>query len=182
VGVVRLEDIHYTYDDYKLWEGDWELYDGIAVAMSPASMRKHQSLASTIIREIGNQIDDCPECEVLGEIDYKVSDDTVLRPDVVLTCGETNEAYLTKAPEIIVEIISKTTAKKDEVYKFDIYEKEKVKYYIIVYPNDLIAKVYKLDGKAYDKQGDFNKETYRFEETNCDITLDFERVFKRFRQ
>ena len=181
MGAVRLEDIHYTYDDYKQWEGGWELYDGIAVAMSPAPSRKHQSLASAFIREIGNQLDDCLECEVLGIVDYKVSDDTLLRPDVVLTCGETNEAYLTKAPEIIVEIVSKATAKKDEVYKFDIYEREKVKYYIIVYPDDLIAKVYKLDGKAYDKQGDFSKERYRFEETSCDIMLDFERIFKRFR-
>ncbi len=176
------EEIHYTYEDYKRWEGDWELFDGIAVAMSPAPMRKHQSLASAIIREFGNQLDDCPECEVLGKVDYKVSDDTVLRPDVTVTCGETNEAYLTKAPKIIVEIISASTAKRDEVYKFDIYEREKVMYYIIVYPDDLIAKVYKLDGKTYDKQGDFSEETYTFEESSCRLTLDFASVFKRFRK
>ncbi len=22
---LKLEDIHYTYDDYKLWKGDWEI-------------------------------------------------------------------------------------------------------------------------------------------------------------
>jgi len=99
----------------------------------------------------------------------------------VLTCGETHEMYLTKAPEIIVEIISKSTAKKDEVYKFDIYEREKVKYYIIVYPDDLYAKIYKLDEKKYDKQGDFSMETYHFEETKCGLSLNFEKVFKRFR-
>ena len=182
MGVLKLEDIHYTYDDYKLWKGDWELYNGIAVSMAPAPMRKHQSLESFIITELNNQLDDCEMCEVLGEVDYKISDDTILRPDVVLTCGETNESYLTKAPEIIVEIISKSTAKRDETYKFDIYEAEKVKYYIIVYPDDLIAKVYKLDGKKYDKQGDFSKEVYEFSETSCGVKIDFERVFKRFRK
>ncbi|RUM66626.1 MAG: Uma2 family endonuclease [Sulfurospirillum sp.] len=182
MGALKLEDIHYTYDDYKEWEGDWELFDGIAVAMAPAPMRKHQSLASEIIYNLREQLEDCPQCEVLGEIDYKISNDTVLRPDVVLTCGETGEKYLTKAPEIIVEIISKSSAKKDEVYKFDIYEAEKVKYYIIVYPDDLIAKLYKLDGKKYDKQGDFSHERYRFEETSCPISLDFEKVFRRFRK
>jgi len=181
MGALKLEDIHYTYDDYKLWEGEWELFDGVAVAMSPAPMRKHQSLASSIITEINNQLNDCLQCEVLGEVDYKISDDTILRPDVVLTCGETNDTYLTKAPEIIVEIISKSTAKRDETYKFDIYEAEKVKYYIIIYPDDLIAKVYKLDGKEYDKQGDFGVESYVFENTSCGISLDFKRVFKRFR-
>ena len=182
MGALKLEDLHYTYDDYKQWKGDWELYGGIPVAMAPAPMRKHQSLASSIIREVGNQLEDCPECEVLGEVDYKIGDDTVLRPDIVLTCGETNEAYLTKAPEIIVEIISPSTARRDEVYKFGIYEKEKVKYYVIIYPDDLIAKIYRLDGKEYDKVGDFAIESYTFEETSCGVKLDFERVFRRFRK
>jgi len=172
---------HYTYDDYKEWEGDWELIDGIAVAMSPAPMRIHQSLATEIIYNLREQLDQCNRCEVLGEIDYKVSDDTILKPDIVLTCGETSESYLTKAPEIIVEIISKSTARRDEKYKFEIYEKEKVKYYIIVYPNDLRAKIYKLKNSRYDKEGDFLLENYDFEDTTCGVSLDFERVFRRFR-
>jgi len=175
------EELHYTYDDYKLWKGEWELFGGVAVAMSPAPMRKHQSIASEIIYNIRETLDDCPRCEVLGEVDYKVSEDTLLRPDIVLTCDETNDSYLTKAPEIIVEIISKSTAKRDEVYKFDIYEAQKVRYYIIVYPDDLIAKVYKLDSKKYDKQGDFSEEIYEFENTTCSISIDFKKVFKRFR-
>ncbi len=181
MGAIKLEDLHYTYDDYKQWQGEWELFGGVPVAMSPAPIRKHQSIASLIITELTNQLDKCTECEVLGEVDYKISDDTLLRPDVVLTCNETNDTYLTKAPEIIVEIISKSTAKRDEVYKFDIYEAEKVKYYIIVYPDDLIAKVYRLDGKKYDKQGDFTSEIYDFEDTSCKVSMNFERIFKRFK-
>ena len=158
MGVLKLEDISYNYSDYKLWEGNWELINGIAIAMSPAPMRKHQGLASAIIAQIYEQLSDCEKCEVLGEVDYKIGENTVLRPDIVLTCNEQNDSYLTKAPEIIVEIISKSTAKRDENYK-----------------------VYKLDEKKYDKQGDFSNETYDFEETTCRVSLDFERVFKRFR-
>ena len=173
---------YYSYDDYVTWKGDWELINGIPMAMSPAPMRKHQGIASEIIYYLRSQFDGCPFCEVLGEVDYKVNDDTVLRPDIVLTCGETHESYLTKAPEIVVEIISPSTAKRDEKYKFEIYESEKVKYYILVYPDDLKAKIYKLDEKKYDKQGDFTLESYKFEETTCGIELDFEKVFKRFRK
>jgi Uma2 family endonuclease len=171
----------YTYADYTHWEGEWELIDGIPLAMSPAPMRIHQSIATELMYNLRNQLEECKSCEVLGEIDYKVSDDTILKPDIALTCGETNERYLTKAPEIIVEIISKSTAKRDEKYKFEIYEKEKVKYYILVYPNDLRAKIYKLKGSKYDKEGDFLLESYDFEETSCKVNLDFERVFRRFR-
>jgi len=182
MSVLRVEDINYTYEDYKAWEGNWELYNGIAVAMAPAPMTKHQSLASSIIAEFYLQLDNCEACEVLGEVDYKVSNNTILRPDIALVCDEESQSYLTKAPEIIVEIISPSTAKRDEVYKFDIYKDEKVKYYIIIYPDDLYAKVYKLDDKEYDKQGDFSKETYHFEDTKCNLKIDFEKVFSRFRR
>ncbi len=182
MSALKLEDICYTYEDYKSWEGNWELYNGIAIAMAPAPMRKHQSLASELIYRFREQLDDCKTCEVLGEIDYKVSNNTILRPDIALICEEESQSYLTKAPQIIVEIISPSTAKRDEVYKFDIYKDEKVKYYIIIYPDDLYAKVYKLDGKEYDKQGDFSKETYNFEDTKCNLKIDFEKVFSRFRK
>jgi len=172
---------YYTYEDYKQWEGDWELIDGIPMAMAPAPMRKHQSIASKLISHLDRQLEDCSRCEVLGEVDYKIDEYTILRPDIVLTCDETNDTYLTKAPEIVIEIISKSTAKRDEKYKFDIYEAEKVKYYILVYPDDLKAKVYHLDGKKYDKQGDFTLENYEFKDTLCDLSLDFKKVFKRFR-
>jgi Uma2 family endonuclease len=181
MGALRLEDIAYNYDDYKLWEGQWELFEGVPVAMSPAPMINHQMISAEILREMGNKIEECSACAVASEIDYKISDDTVLRPDVVLFCQEQDRAYLTKAPEIIVEIISKSTAKRDEGYKFEVYKREKVKYYIIVYPQDLIAKVYKLDGKEYDKQGDFSDESYLFEALKCPFEVDFKKVFKRFK-
>ena len=172
---------HYTYEDYKNWEGNWELIRGIPYAMAPSPLKTHQNLASTIIANLYNQTEDCIECEVLSEFDYKLSNDTILKPDVVLTCNETNENYLVKAPEIVVEIISKSTAQKDEIYKYNLYEREKVKYYVLVYPNDLIAKIYKLKDDEFSKEGDFSDEEYLFEETKCKVKLDFKKVFKRFK-
>ena len=171
---------HYCYDDYKHWEGSWELIDGQPYAMTPSPNIKHQRLAYQIARILGNQIANCNDCEVLGEVDYKISNDTVLKPDVVVTCGETHEAYLTKAPEIIFEIISPSTAKKDETYKFSIYEAEKLNYYVLVYPSDLRAKIYKLKNGKFDKEGDYSLESYDFENTRCKLKLNFAEVFKRY--
>ncbi len=170
---------YYTYDDYKLWEGDWELIYGQAIAMAPAPVITHQAIAFNIAKELDKNLK-CDNCLVVLEEDWIIADDTVLKPDVALICGETGD-FITKAPKIVVEVISPSTARRDEKIKFDIYEKEKVKYYIIVYPDDLYAKVYKLDGKSYDKQGDFSLERYDFEETKCGVSLDFEKVFQRFR-
>jgi Uma2 family endonuclease len=88
---------------------------------------------------------------------------------------------MTKAPEIIVEVISKSTAKRDEKTKFKLYEEEKVQYYIIVYPKDLKAKIYRLENGKYTKEGDFLTERYDFEETTCKASINFNSVFERFR-
>lgn len=173
---------HYTYDDYTLWEGKWELIEGMPMAMTPSSIINHQAIAGNILYELKKSIGDCDECLVLVEEDWKISDDTVVKPDVVLICDEPNDKYITKAPEVTVEVISKSTAKRDEVFKFDLYEKEKVLFYIIVYPDESKAKVYKLENNKYSKQGDFFTETYKLEGTSCNAQINFDHVFKQFRK
>ena len=182
MGARKLEYLpYYTYADYKEWEGDWELIGGVAYAMAPSPMRTHQSLAYEIAYNLRQEIDKCRYCEVLGEIDYKVSDDTVVRPDVVLTCGETSQKYLTKAPEIVVEVVSKSSAKLDEGYKMTLYASQKVLYYILLYPEDLIAKVYVLKDGSFELEGTFATESYNFEKTACKVSVDFKKLFSRFR-
>jgi Uma2 family endonuclease len=178
------ELLNYTYDDYKEWEGEWELIEGIPVSMAPAPLRIHQNIAGEILFELKRTLDEeqCPECIVSYENDWKVSEETVLRPDIVFTCGDEHEAYLTKAPKIIVEVLSPTTAKKDETVKFDIYEAEGVDYYILVYPEDLRAKVYRLKEDRYIKVGDFTHEPLEFDALDCPLSLDFGRVFGKFRR
>ena len=149
--------------------------------MAPAPMIQHRVIAHAISRELINSIGECKECLVFGEADWKVNDDTIVKPDVVLICNETHDAYMTKAPEIIVEVISKSTAKRDEKTKFKLYEEEKVQYYIIVYPDDLKAKIYRLENDKYTKEGDFLTESYTFSKTTCKASINFDNVFKRFR-
>jgi Uma2 family endonuclease len=174
--------LNYTYDDYKNWEGIWELIEGLPVSMAPAPMKIHQKIASELFFYLKQELqEECLECEVLYETDWKISNHTTVRPDIVLVCNDEGKQYLTKAPKIIIEILSPSTAKKDETVKFELYEEEKVEYYILVYPNDLKAKVYQLKRDKYSKVGDFTKEKLNFRDIECDIELDFEKVFRRFR-
>ncbi len=39
---------NYTLTDYRRWEGDWELWDGIPVSMSPSPFGTHQWAATQI--------------------------------------------------------------------------------------------------------------------------------------
>ena len=38
----------YTIEDYRLWEGNWELIEGILFAMTPSPVGKHQKVAVRI--------------------------------------------------------------------------------------------------------------------------------------
>ena len=166
----------YTYEDYKKWEGRWELIDGIPLAMAPAPLPTHQLIATLISYQLNSQIQNCKNCVVLGEVDYKVSDETILRPDVVVTCERLNKPFITN-PKIIFEIVSPSSARRDEKFKFEIYEKEKINYYILVYPNDNIAKAYELKNNKFEKIP--LSEKYQFKLNNCNLEVDFDEIFKR---
>jgi Uma2 family endonuclease len=169
---------YYTKDDYELWKGDWELIYGQPYSMSPSPMFGHQYLNMKISRQLDQQLDNCQSCYALFETDVEFSDDTILRPDCMVICYEPIDK-ITKTPEVIFEVISKSTAKKDETLKFDIYEKEGVKYYILVYPEIKKAKLYKLKDGRYIKQGDYTDEKYTFNTTKCDIEFDFNFIWKK---
>lgn len=168
----------YDKNDYYQWEGDWELIHGTAYAMSPSPMFNHQFINLKISRQLDEKLDNCPECYAIFETDLELSDDTVLRPDCMVICYEPQER-LNKAPEIVFEVISKGTAKRDEHLKFELYQSEGIKYYILVYPVGNKAKVYKLKEDKYVKVGDFTDEHYTFELEKCSIDFDFSFIWRK---
>jgi Uma2 family endonuclease len=173
--------LKYTYEDYKHWRGDWELIDGFPVAMAPSPKINHQYLTAMFatLFNLSLHKNNCEECMVVVEEDYIVNEETVLRPDVAVICNEDND-FITKAPEIVVEVISHSTARIDENEKFKIYEKEGVKFYILAYPDFKVAKVYE-NRDGFKKIGDFSNEKINLN-AKCKIEIDFDTIFKKLRR
>ena len=171
----------YSYEDYQHWDGDWELIDGIPYAMAPAPVKRHQMLAGYIFSEIILSTDQCPNCEVLLDEDWKLDSNTVLKPDVALVCDDDNPSFISKTPDAIFEILSPATARRDEGIKFKRYEEQGVKYYILVYPDELIARVFQHNGDKFKKVAECDTESFNFEAVTCPFVVDFEKVFRRFR-
>jgi Uma2 family endonuclease len=124
---------NYRVSDYQSWEGDWELWDGIPVAMSPSPFGIHQWAATSFAASIKNQLDDqgCNDCYVLMELDWIVSDRTVVRPDVAVCCGKFPERFIESAPLLIIEVLSESTAEKDRTSKRELYQSLGVQHYLI---------------------------------------------------
>ena len=166
----------YSVDDYELWEGDWELIYGDAYAKAPSPSFEHQSISMKISRQLDEALDECKKCSAVFELDVEFSDDTVVRPDVMVLCYKP-KGRVTRTPEIIFEVSSKATSKRDEILKFALYEKEGVKYYNLVYPKSKKVKSYKLIEGKYRKIADFHDEHYLFELSKCSIDFDFEFIW-----
>jgi Uma2 family endonuclease len=174
---------HYTYDDYRLWEGRWEIIDGIPYAMSPAPSLRHQLVTANIIGELRNALKstECNEaCKVYNFIDLKISEDTVVQPDVSVVCGETGRLFLDFPPAIVVEVLSPTTQIKDRNAKFDRYQKFGIEYYIIVDVDSNQVEIFKLaTGQTYIKQSHDNSDSFIFQLADrCDIRFSFNKIWE----
>lgn len=160
----------YTYADYLSWpeEERWELLEGIPYNMSPAPFRKHQSIAGELFRQIANFLHD-KACEVYSALfdvrllpeasqdELRKADDddltTVVQPDISVICDadKLDERGCLGTPDMIIEVLSPSTAAKDQIQKLALYEKCGVKEYWIVHPTDKIVTVRLLN--EYGKYG-----------------------------
>lgn len=176
---LRVEDLpHYTYDDYVQWEGRWEIINGVPYAMSPAPVLKHQRLSLKIASQLDALLENCPKCSVYQAIDWKLTEDTVIQPDVLVICGENpNEKRLEITPVLVFEILSPSTSRKDRVLKYQLYEKMGVKYFCIVVPETNSAEVFVLNKEKYRETGEFNQGRISFDLGPCELEIDFGEIF-----
>ena len=165
------EPEQYSYNDYKLWEGNWEMVNGYPYAMSPSPKRNHQLFSTTFGSEVRNLLKanklNC-NCEVYIELDWIVNENTVVRPDCMVVCGDFTEDYLTFPPQLILEVSSHTTRLRDRNTKYNLYEMYGAKYYIIADCDKKTLEIFELTDNKY-KQTD----TKQFNLTStCSIIFD----------
>ncbi len=168
----------YTIEDYRLWQGDWELWGGIAIAMTPSPFGRHQAILVALVSELRAVLREggC-QATALVELDWIVSNETVVRPDVIVVCGAAPEKHLEQAPTLIAEILSPSTRQNDLTYKRDLYASQGVGTYLIV---DQDAKTIEQLSLRQDGSYESVDVTTRLELTLCDhcaIGVDLESLF-----
>jgi Uma2 family endonuclease len=161
----------YTFADYLTWIDDKrrELINGFVNMMTPAPSRIHQKISGSIYGQVWNFLKN-KECEVYSapfdvrfpSKDGKNDDDkiyTVVQPDICIICDESklDDRGCLGAPDLIVEIVSLSTVKKDIDDKFKIYEENGVKEYWIVQPNDATLTVFFLEKGKYQHKGMYTR-------------------------
>ena len=168
---------HYTYADYLFWEGKWELIDGFPIARSPSPLPKHQRIAASLRSAFTVVLKNCKKCHAYEPVDYKIADDIILQPEILVVCEEITKKYLDFTPVLVVEILSPSTALRDRHTKFDIYEQQGVGYYLIVDPEKNVAEIYQLINNKYLLQ-DTKDDSYNFIfDSDCNATVNFKEIW-----
>jgi len=171
---------HYTYDDYCQWDGNWELIEGIPYAMSPLPSSKHQRLAGKLYSQIDAKLQRCQHCEVSLPVDWKISETTVIQPDLFVACFDfKNVKYISQPPVLVVEILSPSTRDKDLIVKRAIYCSQGVKYYVLVDPDNDTCQVLQLAGKDYQEAKTGHKVSFAFQfADDCSVEVDFGKIWE----
>jgi Uma2 family endonuclease len=160
----------YTYADYVnfKFEEMVELIKGKIFKMSPAPRTSHQKISMGLSTIIFNFLKN-KQCQVFHApfdvilpIGNKKNDKatTVVQPDIVVICDPEiiKEAGCFGVPNLLIEILSPSTAKKDLQDKYNVYEEAGVDEYWIVYPEIHYIEVFILENNKYKPKVSYFKD------------------------
>ncbi len=164
---MKFEDLdlskNYNYADYLTWnfKERLELIKGRIFKMSPAPKRRHQQLSIKFEELLLNFVRD-KRCEMYHapfDVRFPQEDGksiTVVQPDICVICDKNklDEKGCIGAPDLIIEIISSTTSKKDYKDKYALYQAEGVREYWIADPDGFVE-LFVLEGGVYKNNGKF---------------------------
>ncbi len=169
---------HYTYDDYCQWEGKWELIEGMPYAMTPAPIPQHQRVSLMLSFEFEAATKkNCRKCRTYIPIDWKIAENTVIQPDLLIVCDKIEKKYLDFTPALVAEVLSPSTAAKDRGEKMELYQMQQVKYYIILDPQFKKTEIYQLTEGHYQPVA-INPQQFIFNlKDDCAAAVDFSEIW-----
>ena len=177
----------YTIEDRNALPEDHpsELIDGVIYHMASPALR-HQSISGSIYRQLWNYIDahggNCVPVSAPTDVRLDRDERTMVVPDVFVICQPDddrmdNGKYINGAPDLIIEVLSPSTRRKDMFTKLYKYEEAGVREYWIVDPKKEKVIVYTLGEESDVSLYGFDSEIpVGIYEGECRI--DFQRIVR----
>lgn len=130
----------------------FEIIGGKTVMMSPRPTPNHNRVITSISSIFRNYLKG-KRCEAFSDgVDVHLDEKNIVIPDAMIICNK----YIIKgdgiygAPDLVVEVLSPSTANRDKKDKKALYEKHGVKEYWIVDPVSKSLEVYHLIDKKFE--------------------------------
>ena len=155
-----------TYDDFVLFPDDGlrhELIDGEHY-VTPSPNTKHQKIVVTLAARIFNWVEEHNAGKIfVAPFDVVFTKFDVVEPDVVYMSNERAAEVLTDAniqgvPELVVEVGSPSTRKRDETVKRALYERAGVSEYWVIDPELDVVRVYRREAERFARPVELSTE------------------------
>jgi Uma2 family endonuclease len=141
----------FTYQDYLMIPGDqrYELIEG-ELMMTPSPVPYHQWISKNIEFELEKFVREKGQGKVFyAPCDVYLDNENVLQPDILFISEERltiiGEKNIQGAPDLVIEILSESTAYRDMVKKKKLYARFGVKEYWLVDPEEKTVEIYILE-------------------------------------
>lgn len=140
-----------AYQDDFIAKRREELIDGKPVMMSPRPTVNHNHVVLNISRLFSNYLYG-KRCTPFSDgVDLFLDEENRFVPDFMVVCDPDKIKLdgVHGAPDLVVEVLSPSTAKNDKTRKKDVYARCGVREYWLVGPEDKSIEVYHLDGEVF---------------------------------
>jgi len=180
----------YTLEEFLAYvkeEDRAELYEGTPVFMAPASY-EHEGVVADLIGEFRHALKG-NTCKVFGsnlqvifpfKDENKDKDDVIVMPDMSIVCDKSKlrNKRCYGAPDLVVEVLSPSTARNDRLLKRLYYEKAGVREYLIVDHQNRSIEKYVLHEGSYQFEDTYSVEKDTFTSTIFpDVTFTINDIF-----
>ncbi len=181
----------YTYADYLAWEHDVcaEVINGEIISMSPSPTPKHQNVVDELTAEFKMFLrgKTCTAFSAPMDVclfaDKETKEESIkdwVQPDLFVVCDETKigDKNIHGAPDLVIEVLSPSTARNDRLIKFQNYEKAGVKEYWIVDPYNMSVEIYTLEEASFKQTAIYGKDDLLTVGIFSDLQIDLKNIFK----
>ncbi len=181
----------YSYAHYLTWrfKDRVELIKGRIFKMSPAPGLLHQRVSSRLQGKIWHFLDKAKsQCEIFTapfDVRFPTGSDeqteiySVVQPDLCVVCDpeKLDLRGCLGAPDLIVEILSPGSSRKDLNDKYELYETHGVREYWVVHPVEGTLLIYTLLEEGYVPSKLFTEGDIVSSEVLAGFSLELDEVF-----
>lgn len=132
----------------------WERIDGVIYDMTPPPSSEHQTIIANLIREIGPSVKR-KACNIFPApfavwLDGNENGNYV-EPDITIVCNPNKISHkgCIGAPDMVIEVLSPATAKKDKTLKLRAYKNAGVAIYWVIDPSNQLIEAYEWSLSAF---------------------------------
>jgi Uma2 family endonuclease len=174
--------IKFNYQDYLQLPEDkrYEIIEG-DLFMVPSPNERHQHILSNILYVLFDYV----RKNKLGAVycapfDVLFSEEDIVQPDIIFVSNK-NKKIITKdnikgAPDLLVEILSPSTSKRDIGIKKKLYARHSVREYWVVDPEGEMVDLFNLKGREFESKR-YGVQEFLSSSVIKDLTIEVKKIF-----